>query len=92
MKFNFRKIVSGLTSTALLSSTIALAAAANFPAPFVEGGAADYAIVYGNDFDLSAVSTVSASLSAVTTSSGSTGGSVPSGDFVQLDRGTSNRG
>jgi hypothetical protein len=88
MKFNFKKIVSGLTSTALVGSTIALAAAASFPAPFVDGGAADYAMVYGSNFDLSAVSTVSASLSAATTSTGgSSGGSTPTGgDFVKLDK------
>ena len=47
MKFSFKKIGSILASTAMLSSTVALAAAANFPTPFVKGGAADVAIVYG---------------------------------------------
>lgn len=47
MKFNFKKIASVLTGAVMLSSTVALAAAANFPAPFVKSGAGDYAVVYG---------------------------------------------
>ncbi len=47
MIFNFRKIASVLSSAAMISSTVALAAAANFPAPFVSGGAGDVAVVYG---------------------------------------------
>jgi hypothetical protein len=31
----------------MLSSTVALAAAANYPAPFVSNGVADVAVVYG---------------------------------------------
>ena len=48
MKFKFKKIASVLTSTLMLSSTLALAAAANYPAPFVQGGNADVAIVVGS--------------------------------------------
>ncbi|MSS74471.1 hypothetical protein EXS72_02415 [Candidatus Pacearchaeota archaeon] len=64
MKFNFRKIASALASTAMIGSTVALAAAANYPAPFVSNGAADVAIVYGNSLDLAAVTDVSTSLSS----------------------------
>ena len=45
MKY-FRKIGSVLASAAMLTSTVALAAAANFPGPYVANGAADVAIVY----------------------------------------------
>ncbi len=64
MKFNFRKIASALASTAIVGSTVALAAAASFPAPFVQNGAADVAIVYGNTLDLAAVTDVSTSLNS----------------------------
>src|SRR3989338_8874999 len=47
MKFNFKKIVSVLTSTVMIGSTVALAAAASYPDPFVKGGMADVAVVYG---------------------------------------------
>ncbi len=67
MRFSFKKIGSVLASTAMLSSTVALAAAANFPAPFVTGGTADVAIVHGGAnaayTDLVAVTDVSSFLS-----------------------------
>jgi hypothetical protein len=69
MKFNFRKIASALASTAMISSTIGLAAAASFPAPFVDNGSANVALVYGSDLDLGAVADISSSLSAALASS-----------------------
>ncbi|MEK6894062.1 MAG: hypothetical protein AABX10_01215 [Nanoarchaeota archaeon] len=72
MKFNFRKITSAMASTAMLGLTVATAAAANFPAPFVQNGNADVAIVYGNSLDLSAVTDISTALSSAL-SSGSSG-------------------
>ena len=45
MKFNFKKIASVIASTVMLSSTLALAAAANYPAPFTPN-VADVAVVY----------------------------------------------
>ncbi len=74
MKFNFRKIASALASTAMIGSTVALAAAANYPAPFVSGGAADVAIVYGNSLDLAAVTDISTSLSSALASGGTAAG------------------
>jgi hypothetical protein len=47
MKFNFKKVVSVLATTAMLGSTVAFAAAA-YPAPFVSSGAADAAIIVGS--------------------------------------------
>ncbi len=47
MKFNFKKIGSILASTAMLSSTVALAAAANFPAPYVTSAGGDVAVIHG---------------------------------------------
>lgn len=50
MKFNYRKIASVIASTVMLSSTVGFAAAANvYPAPFVVGGAADGAVVVGQN-------------------------------------------
>jgi hypothetical protein len=46
--FKFKKVASVLASTVMLSSTVALAAAANYPAPFVKGGAGDVAVVYSS--------------------------------------------
>jgi len=46
MKFNFKKITSVIATVAMLGSTIAFAAAA-YPAPFVNNGASNAAIVVG---------------------------------------------
>src|SRR3989344_8405397 len=78
MKFNFRKIASAIASTAMLGSTVALAAAANFPAPFVQNGAADVAIVYGNSLDLVAVTDISTSLSSALAGAGGSAGPISS--------------
>jgi len=67
MKINLRKIASVLTSTVMLGSTVAMAAAANYPAPFVQGGAADVAVVYGANAaitDVAAVVDITADLQA----------------------------
>src|SRR3989344_5339174 len=79
MKFNFRKITSALASTAMVGLTVATAAAANFPAPFVSNGAADVAIVYGNTLDLGAVTDISTALS-VALAGGSSGSGAPASD------------
>ncbi|MBI3334302.1 hypothetical protein HYZ97_02350, partial [Candidatus Pacearchaeota archaeon] len=79
MKFNFKKIASVLAGTVLMSSTLAFAAAANYPAPFVQGGNSDVYVVYGSapgaEFDLVAVADITtnlqASLAKQTASSGS---------------------
>ena len=53
MKFNFKKIAPILASAVLLGSTIGVASVAadlgSYPAPFVEGGLVDVAVVYGSD-------------------------------------------
>jgi len=99
MKLNFRKIASVLTSTVMLSSTLALAAAANYPAPFVSGGNADVAVVYGSSAALSDVVAVTditqdlqARLASQTATSGTStsGTSVSGGDFVKLSKTSDN--
>jgi hypothetical protein len=47
MKINFRKISAVIASSLMTVSAVGFAAAANFPAPFVVGGSADAAVVYG---------------------------------------------
>ncbi len=59
MKFNFKKIASVIATTAMLGSTIAFAAAA-YPAPFVNNGVGDAAIVVGSGVGVSATDTVAA--------------------------------
>lgn len=90
MKFNFKKIASVLTSTVMLSSTLALAAAANFPAPFVSGGNSDVAIVYGSSplaQDQVAVLDINTALTNSIASQPNTGTTTISGnDVVELDR------
>lgn len=94
MKFNFRKIASVLASAVMLSSTVAIAAAANYPAPFVQNGAANVAIVYGSSpavavTDLVAVSKIQTQLSEQLAKQTATGGSssgatATGGDSVNL--------
>jgi hypothetical protein len=66
---NYKKIASVLASTVLLGSTVGIAAAASYPAPFVQGGQADVAVVWGADVpqgstDLVAVADITANLQA----------------------------
>lgn len=92
MKFNFRKIASVLAGVVMLGSTVGIAAAANYPAPFVAGGAADVAVVYGATagftdgfaaYDLQ--SNLQYALGQATASGGtSTGASATGGDSVNL--------
>jgi hypothetical protein len=49
MKFNFKKLASVAATALMLSSTVAAA----YPAPFVEAGVADAAVVYGANAALS---------------------------------------
>jgi hypothetical protein len=47
MKFNFKKVASVITSAVMIGSTIGLAAATNYPNPFVKDGISNVAIVVG---------------------------------------------
>jgi len=47
MKINFKKISAIASSVLLAGMTMGVAAAANYPAPFVDGSSSDVAIVYG---------------------------------------------
>src|SRR3989344_6866871 len=85
--FKFKKIASVLTSAIMLSSTIGFAAAASYPQPFVTGGAADGAVVYGANAaisDVTAAIDVQQKLSALVTSGTSSSSSAVSGEAVAL--------
>lgn len=74
---NFRKVASVLASATMITSTVALAAAASFPAPYVSGGNANVAVVYGSNAaatDLVAVTDITANLQASLASQTASGG------------------
>lgn len=79
MRFNFKKISAVAISTLLTGMTMGVAAAANFPAPFVSGGVASgTAVVYGtgqgvSDLDKTYGGNIQTNLQTYITS---TGGSV----------------
>jgi hypothetical protein len=60
MRFNFKKISAIATSVLLTGMTVGIAAAANYPAPFVSGSSADVAIVYGTGAGVSSLDQVEA--------------------------------
>lgn len=73
MKFNFKKISAVITSGLMVVSGAAMAAAANFPAPFSDGSAANTAIVYGANAastDVAAVTNINEYLKTKVTSEG----------------------
>ena len=91
MKNTFKKISAVVGSVLMVGMTMGVAAAANYPAPFVVGGSADAAIVYGtgvgvNPSDLVQAGYIQTNLAASTSSSGGT----PSGDNVLLSKSTDN--
>jgi hypothetical protein len=75
---NIRKVASVLSSALMIGSTVGLAAAANFPAPYVAGGGADVAVVHGGAnaayTDLVAVTDIVSSLTSALASQTATGG------------------
>jgi len=60
MKFNFKKISAIATSALMASMTLGIAAAAAYPGPFVSGGSANVAIVYGTGAGVSSLDLVQA--------------------------------
>ncbi|MEK6840943.1 MAG: hypothetical protein AABX79_03240, partial [Nanoarchaeota archaeon] len=86
MKLNFRKIAAIASSVLMLGMTAGLAAAANYPAPFVVGGSPNVAIVYGASAapsDMTAAGSIATSLSGFVTGTGTT---VSGGDSARLGK------
>lgn len=92
MNFNFKKIASAASSLLMVGSTVALAAAANYPAPFVKDGNANVAIVTGEfaTFDSAAATALQTDLATAFTSQGGVGSgssvTPTGGDFVLLEK------
>jgi len=87
----FKKIISVLASAVMLSSTIGFAAAANYPEPFVSGGTAGGAVVYGANAattDVIAAIDMQANLQGLVTSGSGTTSSSTSGESVLFETGT----
>jgi len=85
MKFNFKKIATVLGSALMVGSTMGLAAAANYPQPFVQSGAGDVAVVIGaNSLDMAYATTITSDLSGRITVAASTG--ISGGDSVAIDK------
>jgi hypothetical protein len=60
MRFNFKKITALATSVLLTGMSVGVAAAANYPAPFVSGDSASVAIVYGTGPGVSSLDLIQA--------------------------------
>jgi hypothetical protein len=60
MKLNFKKISAVLGSVVMAGASLGFAAAASFPAPFVQNGVANVAVVYGTGAGVSQLDQVSA--------------------------------
>lgn len=66
MRFNFKKIAALGASLVLTGMSMGMAAAASYPAPFVQNGSANVAIVYGSGatMDLAAAQSIQDSLNS----------------------------
>ncbi len=60
MSLNFRKVSAIAASALMVGMTMGVAAAANYPAPFVSGGSANVAVVYGTGSGVSSLDLVQA--------------------------------
>ncbi len=97
MKFDFRKISAIASSALMVGMTMGMAAAANYPAPFVSGGTANVAVVYGtgegvSSLDLIQAGNIQTSLQSALggTSSGGTSSTVTGGDSVLVAKSSDN--
>lgn len=86
MRFNFKKISAIATTVLMAGMTMGLAAAASYPAPFVSGGVANVAIVYGTGTGVSSLDLVQAGNIQNSLGTYVTGGtvSVQGGDSIAL--------
>ena len=88
MKF-FKKVSAIAGSALMIGMTMGVAAAANYPAPFVVGGTADVAIVYGtgegvSSLDLVQAGNIQSNLQSFMSGTTSTSTSVSGGDSQTL--------
>src|SRR3989338_6270410 len=91
--FNFKKVSAIAASGLMMGMTMGIAAAANYPAPFVVGGAADVGVVYGTGAGVSVLDAVEAGniqsnlQSFMGTGAGGSTTTSTSGETVSLDTG-----
>lgn len=76
MKINFRKISAIAASALMTGMTMGVAAAANYPAPFVSGSSANVAVVYGTGAGVSDLDFIHAGNIQKSLAESVTGGSV----------------
>jgi len=88
MKYNFKQIFALGTSALLIGMTAGMVGAANYPAPFVVGGQANVAVVYGTGSGVSATDQAQATLvaSGLMDLVSGTSISVEGGEAFQLDK------
>ena len=88
MRFNFRKVSAIASSALMLGMTMGLAAAANYPSPFVVGGSADVAVVYGTGAGVSTLDAVQAGSIQTNLQTFVSGGgtTVTGGDSYQFEK------
>lgn len=55
MRINFKKVSAIATSALMVGMTMGVAAAANYPNPFVVSGSANVAVVYGTSAGVSSL-------------------------------------
>ncbi|PIN80569.1 hypothetical protein COV16_00600 [Candidatus Woesearchaeota archaeon CG10_big_fil_rev_8_21_14_0_10_34_8] len=92
MNINYRKIASIIASAVMIGSSVGIAAAASYPAPFVSGGKADVAVVVGGSAassDYLAAVNVGQNLQVelakqTATTGASTGATATGGDSINL--------
>jgi hypothetical protein len=90
MRFNFKKISALATSVLMIGMTAGVAAAANYPAPFVQGGASDVAIVVGTGSGVSVLDGIQAAkindnLHSFVSSTTTGGSTTVTGEAISLD-------
>ena len=93
MRLNFKKVSAIAVSALMVGMTMGVAAATTYPAPFVAGGAADVAIVYGtgagvSSLDLVQAGNVQSNLQSYM--SGTGGGTTVVGTAWQVETGSDN--
>jgi hypothetical protein len=94
MRLNFKKVSAIAASALMVGLTMGVAAAANYPSPFVAGGGADVAIVYGTGAGVSSLDIVQAGnleanlQSYLSGGGGSSATSVSGGDYKVLSTST----
>jgi hypothetical protein len=88
---SFKKVSAILSSAVMIGATMGMAAAANFPVPFVSGGTADVAIVYGtgsgvSSLDLIQAGNIQTNLQSFMGTSGGSSSTVVGGDSVLIQK------